>query len=80
VRECASGGTVEWLHRRKVGGAGIALKPELAPAGEVLLAGLVLMEVSKDVELMSWAKLCGMAYALVMSWLPFLTGIHEHQI
>ena len=38
------------------------------------------MEVSKDAELMSWAKLCGMAYALVMSWLPFLTGIHEHQI
>jgi hypothetical protein len=73
-----SPGAVECLHRRRAGGAGIALNPESTPAEEVLLAGLVLMEVSKDAKLMSSAKLCGMAYALVMSWLPFLTGNLEH--
>jgi hypothetical protein len=61
-------------------GAGIALNQEYAQSNVVPRIKLVLMEVSKDAKLMSWAKLCGMAYALVMNWLPFLTGIHEHQI
>jgi len=68
------------LHRERGVGAGIALNQEYAQSNVVPRIKLVLMEVSKDAKLMSWAKLCGMAYALVMNGLPFLTGIHEHQI
>ena len=67
-----------WLHRRRVGGAGIALKPECARSKAVLLAPLVLMEASEDAQFMPREGLCGMAYALVMSWLPTIAGIREH--
>ena len=66
------------LHRERGVGAGIALNQEYAQSNVVPRIKLVLMEVSKDAELMSRARLCGMAYALVASWLPFLTGNLEH--
>lgn len=66
------------MHKGKAGGAGIALKPEFARSEVVLLAGLALMQVSMDAELIPRRRLCGMAYALVLSGLPFLTGNHEH--
>ena len=67
-----------WVHRGMADRAGIALKADFASSGEALLAGLILMEVSQDRQLMSRGRLCGMAYAFGMTRLPSLTGTDEH--
>ena len=61
---------VWWLHRRRSGGAGIALKPVFARVEKVLLPGLLPMEVSKLTALIAQEGMGGTAYAYDVNQLP----------